>query len=172
MAHALPRLPHSGFAHMVQVERLLPADAAAVSALMRDVIAFLQYYNDLAKASEIEKYSAAALVSACTEDPDSVLLARAYGRISGFCVSHYDDGLLWLAWIGVHPEARRSGLATELLTALESTARQRKCHKIWCDCRTNNEASKALLSRNGYSQIALLPNHWYGQDFILWHKLV
>lgn len=147
-------------------------DAEAVSALFNQIIQALPYYNATAKESEIKKYSADLLRSSVGQEPESVLIAKRNGQLAGFCFSENDDGLIWLAWFGVHPSFRRQGVGLALLKRLEDMARQKKSHKIWCDCRTENQASKVALTKQGYVELCTVRNHWYGQDFILWEKLV
>ena len=156
----------------VSISRMSADDAEELSRLMTSVISSLSYYNDRAKKSEIAKVSPPLLVNSIKEDPDSVLVARVGPELVGFCQSRYDDGPVWLSWFGVHPKWRGRGITTAILNALEKTLPARNAHKIWCDCRTTNEESKAVLTHFGYSQICSVSNHWYGQDFILWEKLV
>jgi ribosomal protein S18 acetylase RimI-like enzyme len=151
---------------------MLEGEAEDISKLFRQIVSDLAYYNDVAKKSEIAKYSPELLRASVAETPSSVLVARE-GRIPvGFCFNKDDDGLVWLAWFGVHPSYRRQGIGLELLRELEQVARDRSSHKIWCDCRTENAASKVALSNYGYVALCTVRNHWYGQDFILWEKSV
>ena len=147
-------------------------EANELNHLFVRIVEALPYYNDTAKRSEIAKYSAESLRESAEKEPDSVLVARVGEQIVGFCFSESDDGLVWLAWFGVDPSFRNQGVGSQLLTKLEDTVRSGRSHKIWCDCRTENEASKVALARHGYVQLCTVRNHWYGQDFILWEKLV
>jgi len=147
-------------------------DAEAVSTLFNQIVQALPYYNSTAKESEIKKYSAELLRSTVQHEPESVLIAKRNGELAGFCFSENDDGLMWLAWFAVHPSFRKQGIGLALLARLEETARQNKFHKIWCDCRTDNQASRVVLTKQGYLELCTVRNHWYGQDFILWEKLV
>jgi ribosomal protein S18 acetylase RimI-like enzyme len=147
-------------------------EAEDLSAMFRQIVISLPYYNEIAKRSEIAKYSPELLRASVSEFPASVLVAREEGKLVGFCFNKDDDGLVWLAWFGVHPSYRRQGVGLALLQKLEESARHRGSHKIWCDCRTENEASRAALSNYGYVELCTVRNHWYGQDFILWEKSV
>ncbi|MDW7994832.1 MAG: GNAT family N-acetyltransferase [Gemmatales bacterium] len=154
----------------VIVTPMRPEEAEAVSALVAEIISALPYYNERARREEVAKYTPERLRSLVAEEPEAVLLARANHDVCGFAISHYDDGLIWIAWFGVRPDWRRRGIGTQLLAAVEETAPRRRAHKIWCDTRTENLISQQLLKKAGYKKIATLTNHWYGQDFYLWEK--
>jgi ribosomal protein S18 acetylase RimI-like enzyme len=164
--------PNLSSSHMPVVGRVEINDIEPLSLLFKEVVAALPYYNEIAKKSEMAKYSPELLLESITDDPDSVLVAKIEGKLAGFCLSRDDDGLIWLSWFGVHDSYRRRGIGSALLQKLEDTVRNRKSHKIWCDCRTENSASKVVLKNCGYRQICTVQNHWYGQDFILWEKFV
>lgn len=156
----------------VEVHHMQPKEADAVSQLFTDVVQSLSYYNEVAKSSEIAKYSADALRSLAAKDPHAVLVAKAGDKLIGFCFSDVDDGPVWLAWFGVLKEFRNRHVGYLLLEELEKTVRIRRVHKIWCDCRTENEGARIVLAKMGYVELCTVRNHWYGQDFILWEKLV
>lgn len=147
-------------------------DCEALSQVVAAVVRAIPYYNETAKRDEVEKFSADALRQKIADDPHSVLVARIENAIAGFCLSRFDDYTVWLEWFGVAETYRGRGLAHLLLNKLNETAAPRGCHKIWCDCRTENKAAVHLLSHHGYRQLVTIKNHWYGQDFILWEKLV
>jgi RimJ/RimL family protein N-acetyltransferase len=148
------------------------SDAPSAAALIASVIAPLEIYTPEARAAEIARHDAEALRAMVEDDPCAVLLAYEDEAPVGFVVSNWDDGLLWLAWFGVAPSARTRGLGRALLDAMERTAPERGAHKVWCDCRTENTASHAALSRAGYRVLTRLDDHWFGQDFLLWEKRV
>jgi ribosomal protein S18 acetylase RimI-like enzyme len=125
-----------------------------------------------ARRVELSKYTQAGLAEMQAENENSVLIATLGKRAVGFCLSRYDDGVIWLSWFGVLSDCRRMGVGAALLEALERTVRRRKCHKIWCDTRTTNLPSQRLLKRVGFRRICKLAKHWYGQDFYLWEKFV
>jgi RimJ/RimL family protein N-acetyltransferase len=147
-------------------------EAAAVAALVRATIASLTFYSAQARAQEIANYTAARLRSEARHDADAVLVAESSGILDGFCVSRYDDDLIWLSWFGVRPPARNRGVGIAMLQALEQIRTAAGVHKIWCDARTDNHASRACLARAGYREIALLTRHWYRQDYVLLERVL
>jgi ribosomal protein S18 acetylase RimI-like enzyme len=156
----------------IPVSRMTPDEADDTARLIKETIWNLRYYNRLAQRSELAKYTAIKLIKKIGDDKDSVLLARDGHEIIGFCISTKDAYTIWLDWFGVRKGARRKGVGRALLTALESTVCARESHKLWCDCRTSNSASIKALSKFGFGRIVTIKNHWYGQDFIIWHKFV
>ncbi|MEP6746352.1 MAG: GNAT family N-acetyltransferase [Bacteroidota bacterium] len=147
-------------------------DAPGLSKAVKRLIDDIPYYNDLAKNHETERYNAHALSEKIKEDPYSVIIAHTENEIAGFCFSRFDDYTIWLEWFGVVKEFRGARITKQLLQKLEETVIERKCHKIWCDCRTSNQSAIHLLTATGYSQIATIKNHWYNQDFIIWERQV
>lgn len=145
---------------------------AEVSALFATTVLSLPYYNQEARSSEVSKYSSSRLEQMIAADADSVQVAVVNTRIVGFCFSTIDDGLIWLSWFGVMSGYRQRGIGTALLSALDGRAKRAGAHKIWCDCRPNNVASRVTLAGSGYREICTLVNHWYGQDFLLWERSV
>ena len=157
---------------MVMIDRMMSEEAETVASLFRDVLLGIPYYNDAAKTHESAKYSSESLCESMAVDPDSVLVARTEQTPIGFCISRPDDGVIWLAWFGVHAAHRREGIGSALLEKLEETVRRGRSHKIWCDCRTDNHESLTVLRRHNYMELCTVRRHWYGQDFILWEKFL
>lgn len=139
-----------------------------------DVLREIPYYNTIAKKDEAQKYTVSKLKDKLAKDRYSVLCAFTNNNkdVVGFLFNHFDDYTIWLDWIGVRKDQRKKGIAKQLLADLFRTAGVRGCHKVWCDCRTTNEPSKAALAKAGFRRIAEIRNHWYGQDFILWERFV
>ena len=157
---------------LIALRKATEKDAAPLATAIENLINGIPYYNPLAKQHEIARYSAAALALKIKEDPYAVILACNENEIAGFCISRFDDYTIWLEWFGVTEKYRGAGITKQLLHALEKTVAERECHKIWCDCRTSNQAAIHLLGNTGYTQMVTVKNHWYGQDFILWEKII
>ncbi|MEO5684330.1 MAG: GNAT family N-acetyltransferase [Chitinophagaceae bacterium] len=147
-------------------------DAVPLAKTIEEVITHIPYYNDLAKHNETARYNAAALAAKIKDDKHAVIIAETDTEIAGFCLSRFDDYTIWLEWFGVVDNYRGIGLTAQLLQKMEETVAERGCHKIWCDCRTSNQAAVHLLGKAAYTQITTIKNHWYNQDFILWEKYI
>jgi ribosomal protein S18 acetylase RimI-like enzyme len=132
----------------------------------------IPYYNQLAKDHEKEHYSLVNLTAKIRHDPTSVLVAKDQGNIVGFCFNRFDDYTIWLEWIITVNSNKRAGVGKMLLEKLFESALQRDCHKVWCDCRTDNAISKSFLLKNGFTEICELKKHWYQQDFVLLERFV
>jgi RimJ/RimL family protein N-acetyltransferase len=156
----------------IQLAYMQDHEAEEVATLFRAIIANLTYYNELAVQTELEKYSAPNLLIKRHEDPYSIIVLKAEQKIIGYCFSRFDDYTVWLEWFGVAMEHRKKGLGAALLQMLEEASKERKSHKIWCDCRTDNARSKIVLENNGFELITEIKRHWYGQDFFLWQKFI
>ena len=147
----------------------LPDTARLFARILREI----PYYSTLAKDGEATKYTAATLTRKLSEDPCSVLVAKdGTNSVVGFSFNHFDDYTIWVDWLGVHSGARHGGVGTAILKRTLQTATERRAHKVWCDTRASNEPSKNLLQKVGFTRLVEIKNHWYGQDFILWEKLV
>lgn len=151
---------------MVTINLLQHKDIQQAEDFIKNTIKSLPYYNDAAKEAEIRKYTKDSL------DKFIVFVAKSDENIIGFIIASLDDGLIWIDWIGVDSEFRGKGIAKQLLNHIEQYARDNKVHKIWCDCRTNNSLAQMLWVSAGYNKITTLINHWHGQDFYLWGKLL
>jgi len=147
-------------------------DCTTLSNVIESVVNSIPYYNELAKKTEIAKYTTSDLISKIEADKFSVIIATIDDKIVGFCITKFDDFLILLEWFGVLDNFRGKGIANMLLTEVDEVISIRGCHKIWCDCRTTNKASIYILTSHGYSRLVTISNHWYKQDFILWEKVI
>lgn len=154
----------------VSVSYAQTEDCPTLGNAIAELIQAIPYYNDTAKKDETQKFTTKELQQKIKGDASSVIIACVNNRLAGFCLSRFDDYTVWLEWFGVVREHRGKGIAGLLLNKLAETVAPRRCHKIWCDCRTTNKAATHILAAHGYRQLATVSKHWYGQDFILWEK--
>lgn len=147
-------------------------DLKQVITIFENELLQIPYYNQLAKDHEKEHYSLVNLTAKIRLDPTSVIVAKDQGSIVGICFNRFDDYTIWLEWIITVNSNKRAGVGKMLLEKLFESALQRDCHKVWCDCRTDNAISKNFLLKNGFTEICELKKHWYQQDFVLLERFV
>ena len=72
--------------------------------------------------------------------------------------------------IGVHPNARKSGIASAMLAIIENDIKKRGGKKIFLEVAENNEPARKLYEANGYKKIGVRPKYYDGIDAILMEK--
>ncbi len=155
-----------------EVDPARPSDVPAVRALFARILADIPYYPPEAKEFELDKYRQAALRAMVDEEPPAVLLAREpKDAPMGFALLKRENGTVWIDWFGVDASARRRGAGTALVGGVLAMARKNGDHKVWCDTRSNNKESIAVLKRLGFAKVGELKNHWWGLDFLLWERI-
>ncbi|MFQ6106014.1 MAG: GNAT family N-acetyltransferase [Thermoplasmata archaeon] len=95
---------------------------------------------------------------------DDKIVGVAQGRIVG------KSGLAHLGWIGVAPEFRNRGIASELLEEVEEHVRGQGCHKmhlVTLPCLTD---AVRLYFRRGWVPECNLKRHWWKVDFMAMSK--
>jgi aminoglycoside 3-N-acetyltransferase I len=77
------------------------------------------------------------------------------GMVSGVEMTHPDKGTeMFIYELGVAPAARLQGVATELVRALATIARERGCYGMWVGTESDNLAGHATYRRAGATEEA------------------
>ena len=74
--------------------------------------------------------------------------------------------------VGVHPNARRIGIASAMLVLAENDAKKRGAKKIFLEVAENNTPARVMYKNNGYTQIGVRPKYYDGIDAILMEKIL
>ncbi len=72
--------------------------------------------------------------------------------------------------IGVHPDARRAGIASAMLVVAEQDLRARGIKKLFLEVAATNAAARKLYERAGFHQIGIRPKYYDGIDAIMMEK--
>jgi ribosomal protein S18 acetylase RimI-like enzyme len=89
------------------------------------------------------------------------LVAELDGKIVGFVVIEHDrQGQGHVITIDVLPEARRSGLGSQLMTAAEERLRTLGCSTVFLETAVDNAAALAFYKRHGYSVVQTIPRYY------------
>ena len=89
------------------------------------------------------------------------LVAELEGRILGFVVVDRDrQGQAHVITIDVLTEARRSGLGSRLMTAVEERLRALGCSVVFLETAVDNAAALAFYKRHGYNVVQTIPRYY------------
>ncbi len=157
---------------MPSTSKLIVDDIPSVSSIARKIIGATSYYTNEAREAECDKFNEENLQSILKNENAIVHVAKDGDDVIGFIYGYFDCGTFWADWVGVLAEYRRKGVAFSLMRKLEMILRETKTHKVWCDTRSDNKESNALLQKLGFERVAHLKNHWYKQDYYLWEKFL
>ncbi len=72
--------------------------------------------------------------------------------------------------IGVHPDARRTGIAAAMLGIVEGDLKKRGIKHIFLEVAADNAPARSLYTGNGYKQIGVRPKYYDGVDAIMMRK--
>ena len=72
--------------------------------------------------------------------------------------------------IGVHPDARNTGIASAMLGIIEGELKKSGIKSIFLEVAENNTPARRLYESNGYTQIGIRPKYYDGIDAIMMKK--
>ena len=72
--------------------------------------------------------------------------------------------------IGVHPDARRTGIAAAMLGIVEADLKKHGVKHIFLEVAADNAPARALYEQNGFVQIGVRPKYYDGVDAIMMRK--
>ena len=72
--------------------------------------------------------------------------------------------------IGVHPDARRAGIASAMLVVAEQDLRAHGIRKLFLEVAATNTPARKLYERAGFHQIGIRPKYYDGIDAIMMEK--
>lgn len=142
------------------IERLSEAHVTGVAEIEREC--FSAPWSEDGIRSEIDNPNARFFV------------AMKDGIAMGYAGMHIVCGECYITNVAVLPAYRQMGVASELLKALEETAKEENGEFITLEVRKSNEKAIKLYSKHGYKQVGIRKNFYSKptEDAILMTKTI
>ncbi len=122
---------------------------------------------------EKRRFAPAYLHALSDADPNNVLIALSpEGERAGIIVSGPENGAVMLYWCCLLPQFRKGALAMRCLAAYVKLWQGKRAHKLIAYTRVSNRASRLLMQRAGYREVAVLEKHFFGLDFVLYDYML
>jgi hypothetical protein len=148
-------------------------DAGAVHTMIQGAIDESPFYSSDFKAFEKRRFSKPFLRALIDADPAYVLLVKSdSGETAGVMISGPDSGALFLFWAYLLPRHRIGTLAMRSMRDYVAYWNDGQFHKIVTMVRPDNRSPCLLVKRNGYREVALLEKHLFGEDYLLFERML
>ena len=95
-------------------------------------------------------------------------------QIVGFVVGHHDPrGFGHVVTLDVDPSARKAGIGSNLMRAIEQRFQDANCKSILLEVAVNNRPALGFYKKHGYSVLKTLPRYYPGEvDGLLMGKRI
>lgn len=156
----------------ITVRRAEPRDAPAIHEVMKRAFEGLEGRGYSQMAIETAILSAEAIRPRIAQQGAHVLVAEIEDQFVGTASGMEEYESLHVCSIAVAPEYQRHGIARRLMEELEKLARRSGCHKLFLQTAWSMTEAIMLYRNLGYQQEGHQPRHFYGEDFLLFGKIL
>jgi len=91
------------------------------------------------------------------------------GKTVGLIFGKHESGTIYISNIIVAKENRRKGIGTKLIQKAEEFGKKLGDHKIWL-ITGKHYPEDPFFKNMGFIREALLPNHYFHKDFVVYTK--
>jgi ribosomal protein S18 acetylase RimI-like enzyme len=94
----------------------------------------------------------------------NVIVTREANEVIGFAVMKYLDQEARLNLFGVHPDYRRRGIGTRMISWLEKTALVNGNGVVYLETRLKNQSARQFYKSLGYKIVNRIPGYYQGKE--------
>ncbi len=142
----------------VIVDQLAPEDVSTVAQLYNQVFRPQVAEDDLARRY-LGRHNVVQMV------------ARLGGKPVGFLIGFEEKPDIFALWfLGVLSANRRQGVASQLVEALESWAKENGYEALCCECFNQQRPMMQYLIQAGYDVSGVRYDTSHGENLVLWQK--
>lgn len=102
---------------------------------------------------------------------DAIFKAVDEENIVGSIKCSHEAGVLYINYLIVSHDKKGQGIGKALMQKAESFGKKMGAHKVHLSTGLGWEAEK-FYQKLGFLQVAILPNHHFHKDFIVYEKLL
>ena len=101
-----------------------------------------------------------------------VLVAEFNNEIVGTVSGFEEHGSMRVCSLAVHPAHQNCGVAHQLMERLEMIGHRKRCYKLFLQTAWAMKEAIQLYESLGYVKEGYLREHFYGEDFLVFSKLI
>lgn len=123
-------------------------------------------------AAEMARFSENYIRALIEADPGLVVIVMApSGERAGFIIGVPEMGAMILSWGYIQPAFRKGSLAMRAFGEFVRLWDNRNYHKMIYYALPDNRQSEAIGRHAKFERVALLRQHFFGVDFVMYEKL-
>lgn len=169
LADALPSSsPAASAAAEAPLRAARRSDLVWVRERLVECIRTSPHYGEEFKAYESGRLTIGYLEALFDADPWHIAVMQLKGEPAGFMISGPELGTLWLYWAYVFPDRRRTGIFVLCMRRFLAHWDNGRFHKVSTYTKPGNEAAIRVMDRFGWTRIAVLRQHIFGEDYLLY----
>lgn len=138
----------------IDISLAVPSDAGAIAQLSRDAIEHGLSW----------RWTARRVARSIRDSETNVVIARGGSQFLGFAILKYEDDDSHLLLMAVAPTHRRKGVASAMLSWLETTVQAGGWATIELEVRSRNEEAIAFYRHHGFDEAGLYPGYYEGVE--------
>ncbi len=133
-------------------------------AKISDAVRIAEMSRELIEAGLGWSWTPSRLTREINDKFTNVIVMREGNEVIGFAVMKYLDQEARLNLFGVHPDYRRKGIGTRMISWLEETALINGNGVIYLETRLKNRSAREFYKSLGYKVVKRIPRYYQGRE--------